>query len=223
MTINQGKYQGSHAVFLGDSITFGYELRDGEKPYPHLVSDALGFLTFENHGISGSSVASGGFEPMCERYEKMNPHADVIFFMGGRNDFSMGEIPFGSLDTPSTETSTFYGALKHIAEGLINRYPDKLIVFLTPPHGSSDTVPEHLPNAITGQVYSAYAQAVREVASLYSFPCCDLWNIAGIQPLMPVHKQMYFTGENGIPDGLHPNQAGHERMAARIIGFMNTL
>ncbi len=22
--------------FLGDSITFGYELRDGEKPYPHL-------------------------------------------------------------------------------------------------------------------------------------------------------------------------------------------
>ncbi|MGO4949979.1 SGNH/GDSL hydrolase family protein [Paenibacillus sp. S25] len=56
MTINQGKCQGSHAVFLGDSITFGYELRDGEKPYPHLVSDALGFLTFENHGISGAAV-----------------------------------------------------------------------------------------------------------------------------------------------------------------------
>lgn len=32
MPINQGKYQSSHAVFLGDSITFGYELRDGEKP-----------------------------------------------------------------------------------------------------------------------------------------------------------------------------------------------
>ncbi|MEK5507913.1 SGNH/GDSL hydrolase family protein [Paenibacillus sp. FSL P4-0113] len=87
MTNNQGKYQGSHAVFLGDSITFGYELRDGEKPYPHLVSDALGFQTFENHGISGSSVASGGFEPMCERYEKMNPHADVIFLWGEETIF----------------------------------------------------------------------------------------------------------------------------------------
>ncbi|MDP9678788.1 hypothetical protein J2W97_004846 [Paenibacillus jamilae] len=32
MPINQGKYQGYHAVFLDDSITFGYELRDGEKP-----------------------------------------------------------------------------------------------------------------------------------------------------------------------------------------------
>ncbi len=32
MPINQGKYQGYHAVFLDDSITFGYDLRDGEKP-----------------------------------------------------------------------------------------------------------------------------------------------------------------------------------------------
>ncbi|MGM1023071.1 MAG: hypothetical protein ACQEXV_21790 [Bacillota bacterium] len=54
MTINQDKYQGIHAVFLGDSITFGYELRDGEKPYPHLVSNALEFQTFENHGISAA-------------------------------------------------------------------------------------------------------------------------------------------------------------------------
>ncbi|MCF2717357.1 hypothetical protein LWE69_08990 [Paenibacillus sp. UKAQ_18] len=66
-------------------------------------------------------------------------------------------------ERPSTETRTFYGVLKHIAEGLINRYPDKLIVFLTPPHGSSDTVPEHLPNAITGQVYSEYAQAAQAI------------------------------------------------------------
>ncbi|WP_226003301.1 SGNH/GDSL hydrolase family protein [Paenibacillus sp. BJ-4] len=99
MSTYQNKYQGSHAVFLGDSITFGYELKEGEKPYPHIVSDTLGFQSFENHGISGSSVASGGFEPMCERYEKMNPHADVIFFMGGRNDFSMGETPFGAAHT----------------------------------------------------------------------------------------------------------------------------
>ncbi|MDY8117614.1 hypothetical protein UY286_09190 [Paenibacillus polymyxa] len=75
------------------------------------------------------------------------------------------------MDTPSTETRTFYGALKYIAEGLINRYLDKLIVFLTPPHGSGDTVPEHLPNAITGQVYSAYAQAAQAIPFSLSFFC----------------------------------------------------
>ncbi|WP_025717617.1 SGNH/GDSL hydrolase family protein [Paenibacillus sp. 1-18] len=50
MTTNQNKYQGNHAAFLGDSITFGYELKEGEKPYPHIVSDTLGFQSFENHG-----------------------------------------------------------------------------------------------------------------------------------------------------------------------------
>lgn len=106
---------------------------------------------------------------------------------------------------------------------MIQRYPTKLIVFLTPPHGSSTAVPEYLPNPVTGRVYSEYIAAIKEVASLYSIPVCDLWNIAGIQPLLKVHKNLYFTGENGVPDGLHPNQAGHSRLASRIVGFLNTL
>lgn len=216
-------YQNQTAVFLGDSITFGYELKEEEQAYPALVSESLGLSSYENHGISGSSVSSGGWEPMCERYQHMNRHADIIFFMGGRNDFSSVENEFGDINTSADDTHTFYGALKHIAEGLIQYYPDRLIIFLTPPHGSSDMVPEYLPNRTTGKMYSDYVQAIREVASLYSFPCCDLWNTAGIQPLLEVHKNMYFTGENGIPDGLHPNQKGHERLANRIIGFMNTL
>lgn len=216
-------YQNQTAVFLGDSITFDYELKEGEQAYPALVSESLGLSSYENHGISGSSVSSGGWEPMCERYQHMNKHADIIFFMGGRNDFSSVENEFGDINTSVDDTHTFYGALKHIAEGLIQYYPDRLIIFLTPPHGSSNIVPEHLPNRTTGKVYSDYVQAVREVASLYSFPCCDLWNTAGIQPLLEVHKNMYFTGENGIPDGLHPNQKGHERLANRIIGFIKTL
>lgn len=216
-------YQNQLAVFLGDSITFGYELNAGEKAYPELVSEALGLASYENHGISGSSVASPGWEPMCERYQLMNAEADIIFFMGGRNDFSSGSNEFGDIHTSIEEKHTFYGALKAIAEGLIQRYPRQLIVFITPPHGSSEAVPEYLPNKVTGKIYGDYIQAVREVASLYSFPCCDLWNIAGIQPLVEVHKQLYFTGEHGVPDGLHPNQAGHSRLAARIVGFMNTL
>lgn len=216
-------YQNQTAVFLGDSITFGYELKEGEQAYPALVSESLGLNSYENHGISGSSVSSGGWEPMCERYQNMNRDADIIFFMGGRNDFSSSENEFGDINTSADDTYTFYGALKHIAEGLIQYYPDRLIVFLTPPHGSSNSVPEHLPNRTTGKIYSDYVQAVREVASLYSFPCCDLWNTAGIQPLLEVHKNMYFTGENGIPDGLHPNQKGHERLGNRIVGFMKTL
>ncbi|MBU5351401.1 SGNH/GDSL hydrolase family protein [Paenibacillus barcinonensis] len=223
MLLQSELYKGQKAVFLGDSITYGYGLSEGEHPYPELVSRALGFQSHENHGISGSSVADGGLEPMCNRIEQLNADADIIFFMGGRNDFSSGTTAFGNINTSPSATDTFYGALKHIAEGLIQRYPTKLIVFLTPPHGSSTAVPEDLPNPVTGRVYSEYIAAIKEVASLYSIPVCDLWNIAGIQPLLKVHKNLYFTGENGVPDGLHPNQAGHSRLAARIVGFLNTL
>jgi lysophospholipase L1-like esterase len=223
MSLQSSSYEGQTAVFLGDSITFGYGLQEGEHPYPELVSRALGFQSYENCGISGSSVADGGFEPMCNRMGQLHAEADVVFFMGGRNDFSSGTTAFGDISTSPHSKDTFYGALKHIAEGLIQRYPTKLIVFLTPPHGSSEAVPEDLPNMVTGRIYSDYVAAIREVASLYSIPVCDLWNIAGIQPQLPIHKDLYFTGDNGVPDGLHPNQAGHARLASRIVGFMNTL
>ncbi|WP_144424528.1 SGNH/GDSL hydrolase family protein [Paenibacillus xylanivorans] len=80
-----------------------------------------------------------------------------------------------------------------------------------------------MPNTVTGRIYSDYVSAIREVASLYSIPVCDLWDIAGIQPLLSVHSDLYFTGDNGVPNGLHPNQAGHARLASRIVGFLNTL
>ncbi|WP_411349697.1 SGNH/GDSL hydrolase family protein [Paenibacillus sp. WLX2291] len=216
-------YIGKKAAFLGDSITFGYGLQAGERVFPEIVGDLLGLARVDNHGISGSSVASGGYEPMCERLDQLDADVDILFFMGGRNDFSMGTGVFGNINTDPQQKNTFYGALKYIAETLITLYPSKLIVFVTPPHGSSDEVPEHLPNQVTGNVYGDYVEAIREVASHYSLPCCDLWNIAGIQPLLPVHRQMYFTGEDGIPDGLHPNQAGHQRLAERLSGFLKTL
>ena len=41
--------------------------------------------------------------------------------------------------------------------------------------------------------------------------------VSGITPRIPVIKEMY------IPDGLHPNDAGHEKIAAKLKGFLETL
>lgn len=53
MSLQSSSYEGQTAVFLGDSITFGYGLQEGEHPYPELVSRALGFQSYDNDGISG--------------------------------------------------------------------------------------------------------------------------------------------------------------------------
>jgi lysophospholipase L1-like esterase len=64
---------------------------------------------------------------------------------------------------------------------------------------------------------SAYVQIIREVAEYYSLPVLDLWSVSGIQPRVEVIKKTY------CPDGLHPNDAGHALIAARLKGFLEAL
>ena len=64
---------------------------------------------------------------------------------------------------------------------------------------------------------ATYAAVIRETAEYYSLPVLDLFKNSGIQPAVPVVKEKY------IPDGLHPNDAGHRLLADRMIGFLKAL
>ena len=45
----------------------------------------------------------------------------------------------------------------------------------------------------------------------------DLYRCSGICPDLPVQQQRF------CPDGLHPNNDGAARIAARLAGFLQTL
>jgi len=45
----------------------------------------------------------------------------------------------------------------------------------------------------------------------------DLYATSGLQPRVPIIQQTY------MPDGLHPNDAGHEILAEKIAQFLQTL
>ena len=62
-----------------------------------------------------------------------------------------------------------------------------------------------------------YVNAVQDVAAFYGVPVLDLFRMGGMNPVVPVQKELF------MPDGLHPNDAGHARIAQRLIGFLNTL
>ena len=62
-----------------------------------------------------------------------------------------------------------------------------------------------------------YVDAIIKIAAFYAIPVLDLFRVSGIQSRVPVLKERY------IPDGLHPNDAGHVRMADKLIGFLNML
>lgn len=218
-----GYFAGKTGNFLGDSITNGQYLPNKDLSFPSVMKNKLGLGMVNNYGINGSSISSFGSDSMVNRYSEMSNDADIIFFMGGRNDFGSSTDLFGDINTPATNKNTFYGALKNIAEGLKTKYPNKLIVFCTPPHGSSETIPETKPNPTTGKVYLDYVKAIREVANYYSLPVCDFWNNSGLQPLLTSDNENYFKQLDGTKDGVHPNELGHEKLALTACGFIKTL
>jgi lysophospholipase L1-like esterase len=59
--------------------------------------------------------------------------------------------------------------------------------------------------------------AIRRVAEFYAIPVLDLYATSGIQP------QVATIMEKFCPDGLHPNDAGQEKLYKRLRAFLEAL
>lgn len=62
-----------------------------------------------------------------------------------------------------------------------------------------------------------YVDIIKEVAKYYALPVLDLYAISGIQPNVEFIKEKY------APDGLHPNDDGHVKIAKRLAAFLKAL
>lgn len=58
-----------------------------------------------------------------------------------------------------------------------------------------------------------YVEAIKKAGTYWSVPIIDLFGTAGLSPIVPAHD-IYFA--NKEKDLLHPNTAGHERIAQTI-------
>ena len=144
------------------------------------------------------------------------PDADIVVVFGGTNDFGHGDAAFGSM-TDRTD-KTFYGALHVLYRKLFERYPNAQLVVMTPTHRLSEEDRDWNELGIRRVgILADYVEAIRQVAEYYAIPVLDLWRVSGIQPKVDILKEKY------MPDGLHPNDAGHELIANKLIGFLNTL
>jgi lysophospholipase L1-like esterase len=209
---NSQPWVGKKMNALGDSITYG---AGGTVPYTDVVKNILGLNTVRNYGVSGSAIAtrSGRTDSFVERYSSMDNDADIIYVMGGTNDF-WTNVPLGTIN--DTTSNTFYGALKILCEGLINKYPNAFIFFGTPPKGwRSSGYYNEGPNA-NGNTMEDFNKAVKEVCGLYTIPVLDVKHELGIDPSVPIHFSTYTS------DGIHYNNAGYERMGKLIARFIES-
>ena len=209
--------------FLGDSITQGIGTTPGNI-YHELIAKEYGLKAANNYGISGTRIArqqhpteeNASFdEYFMLRAEKMPADADAVVVFGGTNDFGHGDAPLGEFSDRTLDT--FYGAMHLLCQFLINKYHGKPIVFMTPLHRCTEDCPtgDNKPEPVA--VLETYVNIIKEVAKYYSLPVCDMFAISGLQPNVDVIKKNY------IPDGLHPNAAGHKVMAERLANFLLAL
>lgn len=208
--------QGKKINFLGDSITEGVGVETEKEIYLNVIKEEEGLAEARNYGISGTRLArqfgpSEFGEAYSDRYTEMDSDADVVVAFGGTNDFGHGDAPFGTFEDRTQES--YYGACHALMSGLIEKYPEAVIVFMTPLH----RVSEDEPSVGNGLPLKAYVDAIKEVAEYYAIPVLDLYSLSGIQPRVPIIREKY------CPDGLHPNGEGHRLIAARLSGFLKTL
>ena len=214
------KLEGMTINFLGDSITEGVGVSDNSKMYFELVKNTYGLSKVNGYGISGSRFADqkkpdpnlAQDRYFASRIDGMED-ADCVVVFGGTNDFGHGDAPIGAFSdrTPAT----FYGACHDLFARLIEKYPGKPIVIMTPLHRieEDDTRVKHGVSV----TLKTYIDVIREVAEFYSLPICDLFKNSGLQPRVEIIKEKY------IPDGLHPNDEGHEILASRLGEFLSKL
>ena len=209
------KLEGLKANFLGDSITEGHGLEKIEDAYWNVLKRECNLAEARGYGIGGTRFARQ-FVPseypahdldFLSRVGEMDKDADLVVFFGGTNDFGHGDAPLGQMSDRSPYS--FYGACHCLMRSLIQRYPDAVLVGMTPLHREIEEC--------GGRRLLDFVRAEREVAEYYSIPLVDLYARSGIQPQVEILKERY------CPDGLHPNAAGHRLIYQRLKGVLEQL
>jgi len=199
------KLEGKRICFLGDSITEGVGTSAPDKTYHQIIAREHKLERAYNFGVGGTRIArqtNVSVYPVWDlffelRAETMPRDADAIVIFGGTNDYGHGDAHLGELD--SNDVYTFCGAVNSLITFLEKNFPNAEKVFVTPLHRVSEKAPS-LPD---GKVLADYVDAMRKICKKRGIALVDLFDIAPIDPNDPAF----------VPDGLHPNDKGHEIMA----------
>ena len=207
--------KGKKINFLGDSITEGSGTSCEAARFTCVLKEIAGLSEIRNYGIGGTRIARQLVCPdttdFCARFSGMEDDADAIVVFGGTNDYGHGDAPFGEFTDRTPQT--FCGAVHYLFRGLIEKYPTKPIIILTPRQRIND----YKPNNSNQKVLKDYVDVIRDTAEMYSLPVLDLFASFGICPDISEQREAF------CPDGLHPNDAGNRVLAEKLKKFLETI
>ncbi|MBR6727421.1 MAG: SGNH/GDSL hydrolase family protein, partial [Clostridia bacterium] len=123
--------EGARIYAIGDSYLEGNGINYNDNWLSMLAARYDAHLV--SHGRNGSSISAYASKnnPMVNRYQNLpnDPDADIIIFEGGRNDYNQN-VPIGTVG--DEDPNTFAGAVLTTLDGLLQKYPEAVILCMTP-------------------------------------------------------------------------------------------
>ena len=221
--------KGKMALFVGDSIAYGYAT-NGEG-FAHHVKEAWGLGQVFNGAVNGAEVTPRKGDTQQYIYNQLKTFTfwkfDYVLLHGGVND-SVGvphfdaDVPLGTLsDDGNYDTSTFAGALEKEITFALEAWPNAKIGYI-------------INYDITDPVYRPrmreYVDMIRTVCNKWNIPVLDLFDgklcpSADGGKLVTIGERYDTThGPNAfMADQFHPTEMGYQVLAQYIGEFMLSL
>ena len=198
--INIKKWKGKKIVIDGSSITHG----SGANALPtwgEYLKQIFDLGEVYNHAKNGTGWFFSGDSLLINRVDDYESDADAVILMGDYNGIymmsktsSISDAIATSDTISSSESSSYHGKLKYLAEKLIEKYPLSPIIWVVEP-----------PRNIEGQkpmdynsVYALQGKAIEEVAEYYGFQHCNLMKNTVFRPWITENYN------STTSDGTHP-------------------
>ena len=201
---------GSFSV-LGDSI-----VSSGARMWDS-VRDRLGFASYRNGGVWGAPMADGtskGAGTVTTARSLSYENDEMVYVAAGTNDLTQN-VALGSIGTVAQTTfdrTTFYGAYRSTIEYILASNPKVKLFLATPLQRNANGYSVEKANG-NGLKLGDYRAAIIALGAFYGVPVLDMYAISGFTG----RTLATFTG-----DGLHPNEAGFDRMASVVCGQLRS-
>lgn len=211
-------------LFVGDSIcAAGSDTAYTPKGWAGRVQAATG-ATCYNAGVSGAALANhranrAGATKNHQIYKQLEDYAksdfDYVLIHGGVNDawnsIEIGEVSRG-YDPAGFDPATYAGGLELAIYTAVDLYGDTaaigyLMNFRQPKN----------PNGVCATGMGEYFEVGKKICEKWGISYFDMYNNKEINNALEVSNTKY------LPDGIHPNTAGHDVLGPYITEYMRSM